>query len=246
MIPISAIIISFNEVDRIRETIASLSFCDEILVVDAHSNDRTQEVARESGARVITRQWKGFSDQKNYAATHASNDWVFSIDADERPSIELADEIRRWKEGKPSKNITGLSMPRRAFYLGRWISHSGWYPDRKVRVYDRRVARWEGDFVHEGLLVEGSIQDLNGDLLHFPYRSIDDHHRRIDYYTRLAAAQADQSGRRFNPLRLVLAPPLFFIKTLFLQRGFLDRMAGLRIALMGARYAFLKEFRILR
>ncbi len=253
MIPISAIIISFNEADRIGETISSLSFCDEILVVDAHSIDRTREIALEAGARVLTRKWKGYSDQKNYAAAEASNDWVFSVDADERPSIELADEVRRWKQNGLSAGFAGLSagfaglsMPRRAFYLGRWISHSGWYPDRKVRVYDRRAARWEGDFVHEGLSVEGTVGRLHGDLLHFPYRSLDDHARRIDNYTRLAAARAKKAGRHFNPLRLMLSPPLFFLKTFFLQRGFLDGRAGLKIASMGARYAFLKEFRILR
>ena len=122
----------------------------------------------------------------------------------------------------------------------------GWYPDRKVRVYDRRAARWEGDFVHEGLRVEGPVQQLQGDLLHFPYRSLDDHHRRIDNYTRLAAVQAKKSWPALQPLRLLLSPPLFFIKTFFLQRGFLDGRAGLKIASMGTRYAFLKEFRILR
>ena len=246
MIPISAIIISFNEADRIRETIASLSFCDEILVVDALSIDRTREIAIEAGARVLTRKWKGYSDQKNYAAAEASNDWVFSVDADERPSIELAAEVRRWKQNGLSDGVGGLSMPRRAFYLGRWISHSGWYPDRKVRVYDRRAARWEGDFVHEGLSVEGAVRKLHGDLLHFPYRSLDDHASRIDNYTRLAAARAKKAGRHFNPLRLLLSPPLFFLKTFLLQRGFLDGRAGLKIASMGARYAFIKEFRILR
>ncbi len=246
MTPITAIIISLNEADRIGETVASLGFCDEIVVVDAGSADQTREIARRKGARVVTREWKGYSDQKNHAAREASNDWVLSIDADERPSIELGNEIVRWKQTMPGTDLAGVSMPRRAFYLDRWIGHSGWYPDRKVRLYDRRRGGWEGDFVHEGLRLTGRVERFDGDLLHFPYRSIQDHHERIDRYTALSAAQARSNHRRFNPLKLVLGPVLFFVKTFLIQRGFLDGRQGARIAYMGARYVFLKEFRILR
>jgi glycosyltransferase involved in cell wall biosynthesis len=246
MTAITAIIISLNEADRIGETVASLGFCDEILVVDAGSSDQTREIARRRGARVVTREWRGYSDQKNYAAREASHDWVLSIDADERPSIELGNEIVRWKETTPVADLAGVSMPRRAFYVDRWIGHSGWYPDRKVRLYDRTRGAWEGDFVHEGLQVNGRVERFDGDLLHFPYRSIQDHHDRIDRYTALSAEQSNANRRHFNPLKLAFGPVLFFVKTFFLQRGFLDGRQGVRIAYMGARYVFLKEFRILR
>ena len=241
---ISATIITFNEADRIAEAIASLSCCDEIVVVDSGSTDRTQEIARTRGARVLERPWEGYSKQKNFAAEQASNDWILSIDADERLSIELADEIISWKKQDPLS--VAASMRRRAFYLGRWISHSGWYPDRKIRLYDRRVCRWEGDFVHEWLKVDGAVSAFKGNLLHFPYRDWADHVTRIARYSELAARAARLTGRRGNIARLVLAPPLVFVRSFLLHAGFLDGWRGLAIAYMAARYAFQKEFRILR
>lgn len=246
MIQVSAIVITFNEEDRIAETVSSLGFCQEIVVVDSGSTDRTREVAAACGARVSMRDWTGYSDQKNHAAECASNDWVFSVDADERPGMELANEIRRWKaKGDPTAQAA-FSMPRRVCYLGTWIRRSGWYPDRKTRLYDRRRARWMGDFVHEELSVEGGVGHFAGDLLHFPYRSLDEHHATIDRYTALAAAELRERGRRFNPLRLVLGPPLYFLKNFLLRGGLLDGVSGLRIAYMGARYVLIREFRMLR
>jgi hypothetical protein len=241
---ITATIITFNEQDRIAEAIRSLSCCDEIIVVDSGSTDRTREIARAAGARVIEHPWEGYSKQKNFAAEQARNDWILSIDADERLSIELADDLVLWKNQISS--ACAFSMPRRVFYLGRWIRHSGWYPDRKVRLYDRRFCQWEGDFVHEGLRVSGSIGTFHGDLLHFPYRDWNDHVARIARYTDLAASAARSGGRRGSIFRLVLAPPLTFMKSFFVHAGFLDGWRGLAIAYMGARYVFQKEFRILR
>ena len=137
-------------------------------------------------------------------------------------------------------------MPRRSLYFGAWIRHSGWYPDRKKRLYDRRWARWHGDFVHETLRVEGPIVSFKGDLLHFPYRDWPDHLRRIERYTQLAAESAHASGKKGNVARLLLGPPLSFLETLFLRAGFLDGWRGAVIAAAGARYVFLRELRILR
>ena len=136
-------------------------------------------------------------------------------------------------------------MPRRVFYLGAWIKHSGWYPDRKIRLYDRRACRWAGDFVHESLEVDGGVGAFKSDLLHFPYRDWNDHAARIARYSDLAARAARSRGRRGNICRLLMAPPLVFIKSFVLHAGFLDGWRGLAIAYMGARYAFQKEFRIL-
>lgn len=251
---ISATIITFNEETHIAEAIASLSCCDEVIVVDSGSTDRTRDLACALGARVIEHMWQGYSGQKNFAAEQAVNDWILSVDADERVSVELADEIVQWKKSgeaslAPPASMYmphAWSMPRRVFYLGKWIKHSGWYPDRKIRLYDRRHCRWQGDFVHESVEVEGSIGALRGDLLHFPYRDWDEHRKRIERYTKLAAQAARSNGLRGNVIKLVVGPPLVFLKAFFLRAGFLDGWRGLAIAYMGARYVFQREFRILR
>jgi hypothetical protein len=137
-------------------------------------------------------------------------------------------------------------MPRRAFYLGRWIGHSGWYPDRKTRLYDRRYCRWEGDYVHEWVRFDGPLGALEGDLLHFPYRDWNDHVRRIERYTELAAQSARSRGHRGSVMRLAAGPLAAFFKSFVLRAGFLDGWRGMAIAYMGARYVFQREFRILR
>ena len=273
---ITATIITLNEEDRIAEALASLACCDEVIVVDSGSTDRTREIASGCGARVIEHSWEGYSRQKNFAAEQASHDWILSIDADERLSIELADDITSWKknplppgEGGRAAGASGegvetghhpalraplsrgeraaaYSMARRAFYLGGWINHSGWYPDRKVRLYDRRRCRWEGDFVHETLKTDGAVDQLQGDLLHFPFNNWGDQMEKIDRYTDLAARAARDRGVRGSILSLVFAPPLAFMKSFFFRAGFLDGSRGMAIAYTGARYIFLREFRILR
>jgi glycosyltransferase involved in cell wall biosynthesis len=245
---ITGTIIAFNEETRIAEAIASLACCDEILVVDSGSTDRTRDIAHALGARVLEREWSGYSSQKNFAAEQATNDWILSVDSDERVSMELADEIVRWKESNEVPAFDAWSMPRRAFYLGRWIKHSGWYPDRKVRLYDRRCSHWEGDFVHEWVRVNEDIGRFHSDLLHFPFRNWGDHEARIDRYTKLAAQAARSSGARGfgNVLKLIFGPPLTFIKAFVVRAGFLDGWRGLAIAYMGARYVLQREFRILR
>jgi glycosyltransferase involved in cell wall biosynthesis len=241
---VTATIIAFNEEARIAEAIASLSCCDEVIVVDSGSTDGTKDIADRLGARVIERAWQGYADQKNFAAGQASNDWVLNIDADERLSIELADDIAEWKKSVPS--ATAWSMPRRVFYLGRWIKHSGWYPDRKVRLYNRTKGRFEGAFVHESVKTAGPVAAFRGDLLHFPYRDWSDHARKVDRYTELAAEAARSNGVHGSTLKLIVAPPIAFMKAFLLRGGFLDGWRGLAIAYMGARYVFQREFRILR
>ena len=243
---ITATIITFNEQARIAEALASLSCCDEVIVVDSGSTDRTRDIARELGAYVIERDWQGYSNQKNFAAEQAAHDWILSVDADERLSAELAAEIVEWKKSAPASSPVAWSMPRRAFYLGRWIGHSGWYPDRKIRLYDRRSCHWEGEFVHEWLKVNGDIGRFREDLLHLPYRDWHDHEKRMDRYTELAAQAARSTGLHGSILKLVLGPLFTFIRSFILRAGFLDGWRGFVIAYMGARYVLQREFRILR
>jgi glycosyltransferase involved in cell wall biosynthesis len=243
---ITATIITLNEEERIGEALASLACCDEIIVVDSGSTDRTREIASSRGARVIARPWEGYSRQKNFAAAQASHNWILSIDADERLSIELADEIVKWKKEPGLDGVArACSMARRAFYLGKWINHSGWYPDRKVRLYDRRHCQWEGT-IHEDLTIDGNLLELRGDLLHFPFSNWEHQKRTIDEYATLAAKEARPRDVPGNLFKLVFGPPLVFIKSFFFRLGFLDGWRGVVIAYAGGRYVFLRALRILR
>ena len=235
---ITATIITLNEERNIARAIESLRCSDEILIVDSGSVDRTVELAEKLGARVIEAGWRGFAGQKNWAAEQASHDWILSLDADEALSEALEAEI--WNLKKNGPRYDAYTMPRLARYLGRWILHSGWYPDRKVRLYDRRKARWVGDFVHESVISTGRIGHLESNLLHFTCDSLSEHLRSLDRYTTLAAQEIAARKVKVPLFRVILDPAWTFAKTYFLQRGFLDGLEGLTIAYMAAFYTFLK------
>jgi len=235
---ISATIITSNEERNLPRAIESLRCCDEVVVVDCGSTDRTVEIARQLGARVIEADWKGYAAQKNLAAEQASHDWVFSLDADEALSEALEAEI--WQLKKSGPDCDAYTVPRLAQYLGRWILHSGWYPDRKVRLYDRRKARWVGDYVHERVQTEGRIGHLRSNLLHFTCSSLSEHLKTLDRYTTLAAQELVARRQRVGWRHLMLAPAWTFLRTYVLQLGFLDGFEGLTIAHMAAAYTYLK------
>ena len=240
---ITATVITFNEEANIARALASVAWADEIVVVDSESRDRTAEVARRFTDRVIVRPWPGYSAQKNFAAEQASHDWVFSLDADEQVSDELRREIESLKQ-TTGPAVSGYEMPRLTFYLGRWIRHSGWYPDWKLRLYDRRRARWVGDYVHEGLAVDGATARLSGDLLHFTVENASAHHLRIDRYTTLAADGAYAQGKRGSIASIIFSPPLTFLRSYVFKLGFLDGLQGYAIARFAAHYAFLKNLKL--
>jgi glycosyltransferase involved in cell wall biosynthesis len=208
------------------------------LVVDSGSTDGTREVAARLGARVIQNAWPGFAKQKNFAAAKAQHDWVLSLDADEALSEALEGEILTLKQQQPRYN--GYAMPRLAQYCGKWILHSGWRPDIKVRLYHRDRAEWVGDYVHESVRVRGSVGQLRSHLLHFTCSSLSEHLRTLDRYTTLAAQELAAQGRKPRSARLFLDPPWTFIQSYLLRRGFLDGAQGLSIAWMAALYTYLK------
>src|SRR5579885_1860178 len=238
MLKISATIITFTEERNIARVIESLRCCDEILVLDSGSQDRTVEIATKLGAHVVEASWHGYAAQKNIAAELAQHDWVLSLDADESLSEALEAEI--WQIKKAGPKFDGYTVPRLAQYLGRWILHSGWYPDRKVRLYDRRRARWVGEFVHESVVVDGRIGHLQSNILHFTCDSLSEHLRSLDRYTTLAEEQLMAQKADPGWGQLLFDPPWTFLKTFVLQRGFQDGMEGLAIAWMAAMYNFLK------
>lgn len=235
---ISAAIITFNEERNISRAIESLRCCDEIVVVDSGSNDRTVELALKLGARVIDSNWRGYAGQKNYASDQCQNDWILSLDADEALSEALEAEI--WQIKKNGPRYDAYTMPRLAQYLGRWILHSGWYPDRKIRLFDRRKAKWVGNYVHESVVVKGNIGHLNSNILHFTCSSLSEHLKTMDRYTTLAAEQLVAQNTSVGWAQLALNPPWTFFKTYVLESGFLDGTEGLAIAYMAALYNFLK------
>lgn len=235
---ISATIITYNEECNLPRAIESLRCVDEIVVIDSGSSDRTVEMAEKLGARVVESPWPGYAKQKNLAAEQASYDWILSLDADESLSEALEGEI--WQLKKNGAQADAYTMPRMAQYLGRWIRHSGWYPDLKVRLYDRRKAHWEGEFVHEAVKVEGRVGHLESNLLHFTCSSLSEHLKTMDRYTTLAAEQLLANGEKVTWARLALEPPWTFFRTYVLKLGFMDGVEGLAIANMAALYNFVK------
>jgi glycosyltransferase involved in cell wall biosynthesis len=240
---ITATVITLNEEHNIAAALESLRWADEIIVVDSESNDRTVEIALGFTDRVYVRPWPGYSAQKNFAAEEASNDWIFSIDADERVSEELTGDLERLKSGTEPA-AAGFRMPRVTFYLGRWIKHSGWYPDLKLRLYNRKHARWRGDYVHETLEVDGTVERLSGNLRHYTVRNASEHHLRMDRYTSLAAQQSYSQGKRASVLSLFVLPIIVFLRSYFLKLGILDGVPGLSIARFAAHYEFLRNLKL--
>ena len=240
---ITATVITLNEEHNIADALSSLSWADEIIVVDSESRDRTVEIAQGFTDRVFVRSWPGYSAQKNFAAEQSENDWIFSLDADERVSKELALAIQQLKGG-PEPESAAYEMSRLTFYLGRWIKHSGWRPDYKRRLYHRKRSRWHGDYVHETLEADGYVGRLSGDLLHYTVRDASEHHLRMDRYTTLSAQQAYSLGKRASILSLLVLPCFVFLRSYILKLGFFDGLPGLAIARFAAHYEFLKNLKL--
>ncbi len=240
-VKISAVLITHNEEKNIAAALKSVQWADEVLVVDSESTDRTREIAADLGAKVTTRKWPGFAAQKQFAVDAAENDWILSLDADERVSPELEQEIIALK-GEPAAN--GFRIPRLSFYIGRPIRHGGWYPDRQLRLFDRTKGRWKEVRIHESFQLDdpAKVVNLNSDILHYTVESAAYHHRLIgERYAPLAAEQMAEEGRTASPLRIALAGPTAFIRTFILKLGFLDGLPGFAIAAFAAHHAFLKN-----
>jgi len=240
---LSVCIVAMNEADRIADCLRSADFADEWIVVDSHSTDQTREIAADLGARVIERDWPGHVQQKNFALDAAEHDWVLCVDADERVSPELRASILAalGDDARPD----GFEFARRTWYLGRWIRHGGWYPDRKLRLFRRSLARWGGTNPHDHVEMDARVGLLRGDLLHYSYRSIADHLRTIDSFTTIAAREKRARGQRAGLLDLVGRPLWKFLRMYVLKAGFLDGIAGLVVAVTGSFYVFLKYAKLL-
>lgn len=234
-LPISLVVIAQNEEDRLADCLRSAAFCADRFVLDGGSTDGTIALAQRLGARTAHRPFDGFISQRRAAVAQARHDWTLCLDADERVSAELAEEIRaQFAPGAPA--CAGYDFPRLAFHLGRWIRHGGWYPDRKLRLFDRGRARFTGREPHDHIEVRGMVGHLRGDLLHFPYRDLAQHLARMERYTTIAAEQLHAEGRGGATAQWLLRPPLAFVRAYLLRAGFRDGAAGLRLACLEARY----------
>lgn len=228
--------ITFNEEDRIRGCLESLDFVNEIIVVDSNSSDQTVEIAGEYTDRIFRVDWKGYAAAKNFGIDKARNDWIISLDADERISEDLRQSIIQ----QNLELFSGYWISRKTYYLDRWIQGGGWYPDRQLRLFNRLCGRFQVTPVHERVLVEGKTGILNGDILHYSYRDISDHVNRIDTYSSLISEKWFRENRHAAPCMMVLRPLWEFVKNYFIRMGFRDGRTGLVQAGMHAFYTFLK------
>ncbi|MDM7997358.1 MAG: glycosyltransferase family 2 protein [Acidobacteriota bacterium] len=238
MEPISATVIACDEERNIEAALQSLSWANEIVVVDSGSTDGTLEICRRYTDRILHRDWTGYVDQKNFAVENARNPWIFSLDADERVSPELRDEILRLADRGFSRS--GYRVPRMAFFMGRWIRHGEWYPDFQLRLFDRTKGKWEGGNVHESVKIIGAPGFLKGNIHHFTYHNLSDYLRRLEIYSNLAAVDYKQRGKRATARTLLFNPTAAFFKAFVMKRGFLDGTPGFAVAVMGAVSVFFK------
>jgi len=238
---LTACIITYNEERHIRDCLDSLSFCPVVLVVDSHSTDATREIARERGARVLARDWPGHIPQMSFAVEQAGTEWVLWLDADERVTAELRREIEAALSGPDPAD--GYGFNRRNIYLGRWVRHGGWYPDRKVRLFRRSRGRIGGVTPHNVVRMETGTRTarLRGDLKHLTFETIGQHVASINRYTNITAAEMVRRGRRFLGLRQWLNPAGRFLRMIVLQAGWLDGWRGFVLAGLGAFDEFLRH-----
>ena len=243
---ISAIIITFNEEDRLPDALASLrGVADEIVVVDSYSTDQTAEIARQARATVYQNRFEDYGQQKNFALQKAGNDWILNLDADERVSSELKEAIKELREKELPENVAAFAIKRKTFYLGRWIRHSGWYPDRKVRLFRKKGAAWQGR-IHERLQVTGDVIPLAGDILHFTYRDIGDHVRRLNRYSAFQAEEIVRQNKEIPFPATAYIATGHFSAALHLETGLarrLPRLCHRHDLLLGNRHEIFQSHR---
>lgn len=232
---LSVVIITCNEESNLARTLDSVAWADEIIILDSGSTDRTREIAESRRARFFVEPWKGFASQKNSAIDKATGDWILSLDADEEVEPALAEEVRSTLAANPP--ATGFSVPRKNFFLGRWIRHGGFYPDRKLRLFRRGAGRFEERLVHEDIQLNGPSAALRNHLLHHAYPTLAGYLEHMNRYSSLGAEMTTaQRPRRFSFIDIVTRPYLTFLYNYFLRGGFLDGREGLLLHLYHAQY----------
>jgi glycosyltransferase involved in cell wall biosynthesis len=243
-LPVTVIIITRNEERNITQCLEGVVWADEIIVVDSESTDRTVEIARHFTEKIFVRKWEGYAATKEFALNNASYEWIFWLDADERVSEELEYEIRTIVYTRKN-SYAGYEVARRAFFLGKWIKHCGWYPGYVVRLFQKSKTKFVHTRVHEKVEVSGTIGRLKHDLLHYTDNNLFHYFAKFNMYTSLAAQDLEQTGRAVSLYDIVARPPFMFFKMYVLKLGFLDGIHGFLLSLLSASYVFVKYAKLL-
>ena len=236
---LTVITLTLNEEANIRACLESVAWADELIVVDSGSTDATVAIAREFTPHVHSIAWPGYGAAKNYALDRAAGEWILWLDADERVTPELAEEIRAMLQ-RSEVAVSGFEVARRAYFLGKWICHCGWYPARVVRIFRKERGRVSDLRVHERLELKGEVAITRNDLLHYTDPNLHHYLGKFNRYTSLAAEDLDRAGRGVRILDLSLRPLFQFVKMYFLRRGFLDGVPGFILCVLSAAYVFTK------
>jgi (heptosyl)LPS beta-1,4-glucosyltransferase len=243
-VKISASIIVFNEEDNIAQLCETVSWADEIVIVDSASADRTVEIAKRYTDKIFQREFRGYKDKHEFADSLATGDWIFWIDADERVTPELKRSIETLRSVDETELPSGFRIARKTWYEGRWIRHSGWYPDYQMRLYRKADSYWDGVAPHQTARVRGNVKILDGELLHYTKRDLSEHHRVTDSYATLAAEHLAGEGVKSGPSKMFFSPLAAFLRTYLLKQGFRDGVQGLMIAMFTAYGVFLKYAKV--
>lgn len=240
--PLSVVLITKNAAARLGECLASVSFADEILLVDSGSTDATLEIASSHGARVIDKAWLGFGRQKQFAVESATHDWVLCLDADEWLSDALREEIKQMLR---DPNALAYEMPRCNRFMGRWLRHGEGYPDYCLRLFNRRHARWSDDAVHEKVIASTAVARLKSDLMHDSAESLESYLDKQNRYTSLQARQMQAAGKSAGLARMLISPVIRFIKFYFVRLGVLDGFPGFLHVCIGCMNSFNKYAKLM-
>lgn len=234
----------FNEEANIADVCETVSWADEIVIVDSFSTDRTVEIARRYTNHIYNREFRGYKDKHEYSDSLTTGDWVFWIDADERVNDELRASIQALRERDPATMPDGFWIARRTRYLGRWINHSTWYPDYQMRLYRKSASYWDGIAPHETARVDGRTERLTGEFLHYTKRNLREHQEVLNSYSTLAAEYLYSNGKRIRGAELLLVPLAVFFRTYILKQGIRDGVPGLIISIFTAYSVFLKYAKV--
>lgn len=241
---ISATIIVRNEVDNIADVCETVSWADEIIIVDSDSTDRTVEIARRYTNKIFNRKFNGYKDKHEFADAQATGDWIFWIDADERVTPQLKISIEDLRSLDDGRLADGYRIARRTEYLGRWIKHSGWYPDFQMRLYRKDKSHWGGAAPHETARVDGEVEKLDGEFLHYTKRNLSEHHLVTDSYATLGAKHLFENGKTIGAFGILMNTFAAFIRTYIIKQGFRDGVPGMIIAIFTAYGVFLKYAKV--